>query len=246
MGWIDKWMEFKSAHRKNRRMWLLPFITRYIKWPSPAKANQRFCLLTDQQEERQGLVTIKINRDVVMVVHPCRKKSRRHCYYKRKKYKTVYCVLGIEKHNPGRWPEAYRRYEDSRMLHSTLKKPECRTPFTISIPWCMEIVVCSLHFTFSLYFNPDLQSTICGLQSAFYTDRLSEALEPRLFPPKERSMMPTPVYHRLPFPGELLNKNGDQTRINQGFWYHVWCSWQNATIVISVKVSFRLHLKKWW
>ena len=32
--------------------------------------------------------------------------------------------------------------------------------------------VCSLHFTLSLHFTPGLQSAVCSLQSAFYTDRL--------------------------------------------------------------------------
>ena len=78
-GWLSDrlivvvvWMEL-SAHRKNRRMWFLPFVTRDIKWSSPAKANKRFCLLAKQQENRQGLVTIKINRNVVMVVNSCGK-----------------------------------------------------------------------------------------------------------------------------------------------------------------------------
>ena len=69
-GCIVEW-NFKSAHRKNRRIWLLPFVTRDIKWSSPAKANKRFCLLAKQQENRQGLVTIRINQVVVTVVASC-------------------------------------------------------------------------------------------------------------------------------------------------------------------------------
>ena len=41
-------------------------------------------------------------------------------------------------------------------------------PQSAFYPWS---AVCSLHFTLSLHFTPGLQSAVCSLQSAFYTDR---------------------------------------------------------------------------
>ena len=43
-------------------------------------------------------------------------------------------------------------------------------PQSAFYPWS---AVCSLHFTLSLHFTPGLQSAVCSLQSAFYTDRTS-------------------------------------------------------------------------
>ena len=42
-------------------------------------------------------------------------------------------------------------------------------PQSAFYPWS---AVCSLHFTLSLHFTPGLQSAVCSLQSAFYTDRV--------------------------------------------------------------------------
>ena len=60
-----------NTHCKERRRWFFPFSTWNIKWSSPAKSNQGFALFTEQQENWQGLVTVKIFRDVEVVVDSC-------------------------------------------------------------------------------------------------------------------------------------------------------------------------------
>ena len=42
---------------------------------------------------------------------------------------------------------------------------------------CILPLVCSLHFTLSLHFTPGLQSAVCSLQSAFYTDRFENLVQ---------------------------------------------------------------------
>ena len=61
-----------ETYRKYGWMGFLPFGAWDINGSSNAKANQRFSLLTEQQENWQSLLTIKTNRDVVMIVNSCK------------------------------------------------------------------------------------------------------------------------------------------------------------------------------